>query len=78
MKIMEYFQITVPKIGPAAFDIARDARIQALENMLVEKGLCTKDELEAEYETLLGDNAKKISEMPTKQPNEVPPKQSSN
>ncbi len=78
---MEYFQITVPRIGPAAFDIARDARIQALENMLIEKGVCTKDELEAEYETLLGDNAKKISEMPNKQshqPNEVQPEQSSN
>jgi len=38
MKFEEYLKIVVPKIGPnSAFDLSRDARMTALENILIEK-----------------------------------------
>jgi len=65
MTFEEYLKIVVPKIGPnAAFDLSRDARSKALENILVEKGVATKEELDAEMEKQLGENAQNISKMP--------------
>ena len=65
MKFDEYLKIVVPKIGPnSAFDLSRDARMTALENILIEKGVATKEEIEAEVETQLGKNAHNIVNMP--------------
>lgn len=65
MKFEEYLSIVVPKIGPnSAFDLSRDARMTALENMLIEKGVTTKEELDAEVEKKLGETAQNITKMP--------------
>lgn len=65
MKFEEYLKIVVPKIGPnAAFDLSRDAQMRALENILIEKQVATKDELEAEVEKELGESAQNITKMP--------------
>jgi len=65
MNFEEYLQITVPKIGPnGAFDLSRDAKYKALERVLVEKGIATEEEINAELEKQLGETAKNISKMP--------------
>lgn len=65
MKFEEYLKIVVPKIGPnSAFDLSRDARMTALENILIEKGVATKEEIEAEVEKQLGESAQNIANMP--------------
>lgn len=65
MKFEEYLKVVVPKIGPnSAFDLSRDARMTALEDILVEKGIATKEEIEAEVETQLGKSAHNIANMP--------------
>jgi len=65
MKFEEYLKVVIPKIGPnAAFDLSRDARMTALEDILVEKGIATKEEIEAEVETKLGKSAHNIANMP--------------
>ena len=65
MLIEEYLKITAPKIGPnAALSLVRDARIKALESLLIEKGIATQAEIDAECEKQLGETAKTISEMP--------------
>jgi|GEM_PF-2106007 len=65
MKFEEYLKVVVPKIGPnSAFDLSRDARMTALENILVEKDVATKEEIEAEVEKQLGASAHNIANMP--------------
>lgn len=65
MKFEEYLKVVVPKIGPnSAFDLSRDAQTTALVNILVEKKVATKEEIEAEVETQLGKSAHNISNMP--------------
>ena len=72
MKFEEYVKIVASKIGPnSAFDLSRDARMKALENILVEKKIATKDEMDAEVEKQLGETAQNIVKMPPlpKKPN---------
>ncbi len=65
MKFEEYLSIVAPKIGPnAAFDLSRDTRMKALENVLIEKGVATKEEIDAETEKQFGETAQNISKMP--------------
>lgn len=65
MKFEDYLSIVAPKIGPnAAFDLSRDARNKALENILVEKGVASKAEIEAEVEKQFGETAQNIAKMP--------------
>lgn len=65
MTIEEYLNIVAPKIGPnSAFDLMRDARITAFEEMLIEKGIATKEEIDAEVEKKLGETAQNITNMP--------------
>ncbi len=65
MKFEEYIQLVSRKIGPnAAFDLARDAQLKAFEKLLVEKGIATKEEIEAEQETQFGETAQNILRMP--------------
>lgn len=65
MKFEEYLKIVVPKIGPnSAFDLSRDARMKAVENILIEKDIVTKEELEAEVEKQLGETAYNIVNIP--------------
>jgi hypothetical protein len=66
MNIEEYLQVVAPKIGPnAALGLTRDARFKALEALLIEKGIATRSEIDAECDKQLGDMAKTISEMPS-------------
>lgn len=65
MTFEEFMQLVVPKIGPnATFDISRDARFKALENILKEKGIASKEEIEAETEKCFGEMAENILKMP--------------
>lgn len=65
MKFEEYLKIVIPKIGPnAAFDLSRDARMKALENIMIEKEVASREEIEAEVERELGESAQNITKMP--------------
>jgi hypothetical protein len=64
MKFEEYLKTVVPKIGPnAAFDLSRDACITAIENILVDKKVATKEEIEAVVENQLSKSAENILRM---------------
>ena len=65
MKFEEYLKTVVPKIGPnAVFDLSRDARTTAIEKILVEKKVATKEEIEAAVENELSKSAENILRMP--------------
>lgn len=65
MKFEEYLKTVVPKIGPnAAFDLSRDARMTALEKILVDKKIATKKEIDAAVENELSKGAENILRMP--------------
>jgi len=65
MTFEEFLKLVVQKVGPnATFDLSRDARFKALENMLMEKGIASKEEIEAETEKCLGEIAENILKMP--------------
>ena len=78
MKFEEYLETVVPKIGPnAAFDLSRDARTTAIENILVEKKVATKEEIETAVENELSKSAENILRMPPlpkDRPKETPQK----
>lgn len=65
MKFEEYLGLIAPKIGPnSAFDLSRDARLKALENILIEKQIATQEEIDAETEKQFGETAQNILKMP--------------
>ena len=65
MKFEEYLKTVVPKIGSnAAFDLSRDARTTAIEKILVDKKVATKEEIEAAVENELSKSAENILRMP--------------
>lgn len=65
MRFEEYLQVVARKVGPnAAFDLARDARIQALEKLLVKKGLAFEEDIEKEQFQQFDAMAKQIINMP--------------
>lgn len=65
MTFEEFIKLVAPKIGfNATFDISRDTRSKALENILMEKGIASKEEIEAENEKCLGEMAENILKMP--------------
>src|SRR3989344_1126734 len=65
MKFEEYLKTVVPKIGPnAAFGLSRDARTTAIEKILVEKKVATKEEIEVAVENELSKSAENILRMP--------------
>jgi len=65
MNFEEFFKDVVSKIGAkAAFDISRDVRLKALENLLVEKGIFTEEELKGKEKDGLKRMAEKIKKMP--------------
>ncbi|HSR88944.1 MAG TPA: hypothetical protein VLK22_00900 [Candidatus Udaeobacter sp.] len=65
MKFEDYLSRVVQKIGPkTAFDLGRDARIKALQNLLIKKVGATLEEIEAEEEKEFEELAKNIEKMP--------------
>ena len=66
MNIFERFlSIVVPKLGPrGAFDLGRDAKIEALETLLISKGISTKEEILFFRDKKLEEMAGKIQKMP--------------
>ncbi len=65
MKFEDYLKIVAPKIGAnSAFSLARDARIQALEDLIIEKNIATKEELEELQDAQLEKMANNIDKMP--------------
>lgn len=65
MTFEEYIKLVASKIGPnSAFDLSRDARFKALENLIIEKGLASREEVDAETEKCLGEIAENILRMP--------------
>lgn len=72
MKFEEYLKTVVPKIGPnAAFDLSRDARITAIEKILIDKKIATKDEIEKITENELSKSAENILKMPPLPKNDI-------
>jgi len=66
MKFFEEFVKEVSdKIPPqAAFDMIREARLDAMQQILIDKKITTKDELEKTLGSILKDVAKKVKSMP--------------
>lgn len=65
MKFEDFLKKVAPKVGPnSAFSLARDARIQALEDLIVEKNIVTKDQLQALQDAQLEKLANDIVRMP--------------
>ncbi|MBI2888454.1 MAG: hypothetical protein HYY10_00860 [Candidatus Liptonbacteria bacterium] len=65
MKFEDFLKAVIPKINAgSAFDMARDVRIKALEQLLVSKGVATQMEInnfiEAEFDRM----AEVIRKMP--------------
>lgn len=70
MKFEEYLKSVLPKIGPnAAFDLSRDARITALEEILIQKNVATREEIDQAVDKELTKSAENIQKMPP-----LPPK----
>lgn len=65
MKFDEYLKIITQKVNPeSAFSLARDARLKALENILIEKEIATKSEIDSENERQLGEIAQTVMKLP--------------
>ena len=65
MTFEEFIKLLSPRVGPnATFDLSRDARFKALESLLIEKEVATKEEIEAETEKCFGEIAENINKMP--------------
>jgi len=65
MNFEEFLQKMSSKVGPkSAFSLTRDARIQALQDLLIEKEVVTKEEVEKAQEAQLEKIADNISKMP--------------
>ena len=65
MTFEEFIKVVGLKVGPnATFGLSRDARFSAIEKILIDKGIATQDEIEAEIEKSFGELAEKIEEMP--------------
>lgn len=57
--------LSTGKINPAAaFDLGRDARFKAIETILINKGVCTKEELEEALKKAFDEVASLIEKMP--------------
>lgn len=65
MRFEDFLRIVSAKVGAkSAFDLSRDARFQAIESILVEKGIVGPEEIKAEKENQLEKIARKIERMP--------------
>lgn len=70
MKFEEYLKSVLPKIGPnVAFDLSRDARITALEEIIIQKNIATREEINQAVDKELTKSAENIQKMPP-----LPPK----
>lgn len=73
MKFEEFISTITKKFHPdAVFGLSRDARITALENILIEKEIATKSEIDAETEKQFGKTAQQITQIPTIQSPNIP------
>lgn len=66
MNVFENFlSQTISKIGAkGAFDLSRDAKISGLVNLLIEKGITTKEEVERFQDGALMQLGNQIASMP--------------
>lgn len=65
MDFDEFLKVVAPKIGPKnAFDLARDSRFQALENILISKCVIKKEDLNI----AMADELKRLAEDIIKMP----------
>lgn len=65
MKFEEFLQKVAPKVGPtSAFSLARDARIEAMEDLLVKKGVATEEEVNLAQDAQLEKVADNVLKMP--------------
>ncbi len=65
MKFEEFLEKVAPKIGPgSAFGLARDARMEAMEELIIKKGLVTEEEVTQGQENQLEKLAEDILKMP--------------
>jgi len=65
MEFEEFLKKVISKIGPnAAFDVSRDARLKAIEEILIKKKIITSKEMENEKKSQLDKVAEHIQKMP--------------
>ncbi|QQR78305.1 MAG: hypothetical protein IPJ68_04450 [Candidatus Moraniibacteriota bacterium] len=63
MKLQEFLDRINSKVGPrSAFDFARNARLNAIEKILIEKKIVTEEEISTELEKELDIVAEAIDE----------------
>lgn len=69
MELDEFFKIAAPKIGANnAFNLARDARLQTLEKILIKKCGVIQEDLDAALNAELKSLSDKILNMPSESP----------
>jgi CHASE3 domain sensor protein len=65
MKFEEFLKAVTPKISPeAAFNLSRDLRLKALEELLMRKIDVTREEIEKEQEKQFAEMAQIIQDLP--------------
>ena len=64
MTFDEFLKEVMKKLAPqAAFDLSRDVRLEALQKLLIEKKVATKEEIDKMTGECFNDMAKKIKNM---------------
>lgn len=65
MNFEEFLQVVAPKIGPKnAFDLARDTRYKAIEQILIDKLNIKQEDIDMAMESELKKLAENIIQMP--------------
>lgn len=66
MTFEDFLKNVASKIGPKnAFELARDSRFKALEQILIKKGVLTEEELDEAIDKELDQLAEKINKIPS-------------
>lgn len=69
MEFDDFLKAVVPKIGAnSAFSLARDMQLKALRKILIDKGVASQQEIQAEEDAQLAEMAANIQKMPPMPP----------
>jgi hypothetical protein len=68
MKEKTFVETMAPRMGPGVFQSMNSGQITAIWELLIRKGIFTREELTAEVEVQLGKIAQSIAKMPIPSP----------
>ena len=71
MKEQTFLETMAPKIGPSVFQNMNNAQVTAIRELLIRKGIFTREEMTAETELQLGNIADAIIDLFQKSPSFV-------